>query len=206
MDGNDIRRIAPLCKDPWPVAKALEAAFEKYGINTPLRKAAFVAQCAHESASFNALEENLNYGATALATVWPGRFAENPQSSGPKVPNWQAISIARKPIQIANIVYANRMGNGATVSGDGWRFRGGGYMGLTGKANYAAYGHADDPEYVRTPDGAADSAGWFWKTNNLNRFADASDFTGLTRAINGGLVGMEDRLFFYGRAKLFFGA
>lgn len=190
----------------------IERACAEYGINTSNRIAAFLSQCAHESAGFTMLEENLNYRATVMATVWPGRFAEqepDPNKSGktrPKkdkqgknIPNKFALAIERKPELIANSVYSSRMGNGPLESGDGWRYRGRGLKQLTGKDNYTRCGNAlkvdlvSSPDLLFQPEYAARSAAWFWSANNCNKFADAGDIEGLTKKINGGLIGIEDR-------------
>ncbi len=169
-----------------------KSLLEEYEINTPKRIAAFLAQCAHESGNFVFLTENLNYKPESLLRVFPKYF-----------PN---IEIARqycaKPDRasaIANRVYANRMGNGDEASGDGAAFRGRGLIQLTGRTNYQNFADSlemninEVPEYLQTFEGAAQSACWFWETNKLNRFVDANDFKGLTRAINGGFIGLADR-------------
>lgn len=176
--------------------EVLMQLFPDYDITTSQRVAAFVAQCAHESANFSVLKENLNYRAESLVRVWPRYFP--------------TIEIARqyahKQEKIANRAYASRMGNGDEASGDGWRFCGRGLIQLTGRDNYQAFADSlempvdDVPEYLGTFEGAAQSACWFWETNNLNRFADAGDIKGLTKAINGGFLGLEDRIKHYNHA------
>lgn len=169
-------------------AAALEGCIAKADLSTTMRQAFFFAQTAHESAVFTVMEENLNYSATGLLKVFPKYFNSS-----------NVYSFERDPQAIANRVYANRMGNGDENSGDGWRYRGRGYIQLTGKNNYMAFAKSvnksmeDILEYAGTVDGAAASAAWFWNQNKLNRFADASDFTGLTKAINGGLNGLDHR-------------
>ena len=169
---------------------ALEKCVLAADLRTPTRRAYFFSQLAHESAVFTVLEENLFYSAQALQRVFPKYF---PNST-------IANTFARQPEMIANRVYANRMGNGTEESGDGWRYRGRGFIQLTGRNNYVAFARTvgksveDVLQWAGTPGGAAASAVWFWTTNRLNRFADAGDFTGLTRAINGGLHGMDHRL------------
>ena len=169
---------------------ALEQALPDYDINTPQRVAAFVAQCAHESGGFRALKENLNYKAVTLRKIFPKYFPTDAL----------AAQYANKPERIANRIYANRMGNGAETSGDGYRYCGRGLIQLTGKDNYTFFaGSVNIPveeasDYLATFEGAAQSACWFWEQNNLNRFADANDVKGLTRAINGGYIGLEDRI------------
>lgn len=183
--------------DQWH--DALSKLLPDYEINTPQRIAAFIAQCAHESGGFTALKENLNYKAPTLRKIFPKYFPTDAM----------AAEYAAKPNKqeaIANLVYANRMGNGAPESGDGYRFCGRGLIQLTGRDNYTFFaGSIDIPveeagEYLATFEGAAQSACWFWETNNLNRFADLGDIKGLTRAINGGYIGLEDRIRHYEHA------
>ena len=168
----------------------LIAAMEEFGIDSPARMAGFLAQCAHESGNFNAVRENLNYSADGLNKVFPKYF---------KNAGRNAQEYHRQPEKIANVVYANRMGNGDEMSGDGWRFKGRGLIQLTGKTNYTLCGAdlevdlIEEPEYLETPEGAARSAGWYWWKNNLNSFADKNDIVGMTKRINGGTIGLEDR-------------
>ncbi len=170
--------------------EALEQLLPDYGINTPLRVAHFIAQCAHESGNFVFIKENLNYKAASLRKVFPKYFPTDEL----------AAQYANRPERIANRVYANRMGNGDEASGDGYRYCGRGLIQLTGKDNYTFFAGSLDisveeaSEYLATFEGAAQSACWFWEQNNLNRFADANDVKGLTRAINGGYIGLEDRI------------
>lgn len=175
---------------------ALEQLLDDYEINTPQRVAAFVAQCAHESGNFVFIKENLNYKAASLMKTF-GKYFPTADI---------AAQYANRPERIANRVYANRMGNGDEASGDGWRYCGRGLIQLTGRDNYTFFaGSMDIPveeaaEYLATFEGAAQSACWFWETNNLNRFADSGDIKGLTRAINGGYIGLEDRISHYEHA------
>jgi putative chitinase len=169
--------------------ETLEHVLPKYDIITPERVAGFLAQCAHESLDFTILRENLNYSAAGLQKVFRKYF-----------PTEQlAREYARKPERIANRVYANRMGNGDENSGDGWRFRGRGAIQLTGKNNYTAFANSIDKTieesiiYLETLDGAIESACWFWSVNRINRFCDSQDIRGMTRAINGGFIGLEHR-------------
>lgn len=190
----------------------IQSACLQYGINTPERIAGFLSQCAHESAGFTMLEENLNYRATVMATVWPTRFAEREpdpkrpgktrakkDEKGKNIPNKFALAIERKPEMIANAVYSNRMGNGPSESGDGWKYRGRGLKQLTGKDNHIRCGNAlkldlvGNPDLLLQPGPAALSAAWFWSTNGCNAFADKGDIEGLTKRINGGLIGIDDR-------------
>jgi len=175
---------------------ALNATFERFDITNPLRKAAFIAQCGHECGNFKILEENLNYKAEALMRLWPKRF-----------PSLEfAKQYERNPKKIANMVYANRMGNRDEASGDGYRFRGRGCIQLTGHANYFHAGKAlgEDfvmkPELVATPMYAALSAGFFWNTQKLNVFADNRDIKMMTKKINGGFIGLADREKHYNEA------
>jgi putative chitinase len=182
---------------------------DNYEINTPLRLAHFFAQLHHES-NLKPISENLNYSAQGLANTFPGRYSVNPKAKV-KVPNPLANRLARNPQAIANNVYANRMGNGTEASGDGWRFRGRGYIQLTGKNNYLRFSKDTRlPEIMSNPDlllqetNAMISALWFWKTNNLNRFSDTDDVRGLTKAINGGFNGLEHRTKLTNDYKKFF--
>ena len=181
---------------------ALERCLPDYDINTPQRVAAFIAQCAHESGSFKFLRENLNYRAESLVKVWPRHF-----------PTLEiARQYARNPEKIANKAYAGRMGNGDEASGDGWRFIGRGLIQLTGRSNYQAFADSietdinDIPEYLQTFEGAVQSACWFWESNGLNRWADTGDIKELTRRINGGFIGLEDRIKHYNHALHVLGA
>jgi putative chitinase len=157
------------------------------------RAAAFVAQTAHESGGFNFVKENLSYGAKGLMTTFKKYF-----------PNEDlAKQYERKPEKIANKVYANRMGNGDEASGDGYRFCGRGLIQLTGRNNYTKFAAdlgisvEDTVAYLETPAGAVSSAGWFWDNNNLNQYCDSNDFVTLTKRINGGTIGLEDRQHHY---------
>jgi putative chitinase len=167
----------------------LNAVFAKYDISTPARQAFFVGQCAHESGNFRALEENLNYSAAQLMRVWPSRFTSDVVAG----------AYANKPEKIANKVYAGRMGNGDEESGDGWKYHGRGLIQLTGKDNYANCGSSlnldflGNPELLLDPKYAALSAGYFWNKKGLNALADSQDFETMTKRINGGLMGLDDR-------------
>ncbi len=153
----------------------------KYEINSTQRVAAFVAQCSHESANFTVLKENLNYSAEGLNKVFAKYFVRAGRDAG---------TYARNPEKIANVVYANRMGNGDVSSGDGWRFRGRGVIQLTGRDNYTAFGKSvglttlETIDYLETRRGALESACWYWKINNLNKWVDINDFDGLSDSIN----------------------
>ncbi len=166
-----------------------KSLLDEYQINTPKRVAAFLAQCGHESGGFVFVTENLNYSASGLMRVFPKYFPTQDL----------AKQYERNPKKIASRVYANRMGNGDEASAEGFKFRGRGILQLTGKDNYFWFGASLDltpeqaSEYLETFEGAAQSACWFWETNKLNKFVDGNDFKGLTRAINGGYIGLADR-------------
>ena len=181
-------------------APILAEALPLWEIDEPREVAAFMGTCAHESKRFSALTENLNYSAQGLANTWK-RFSVTGERGGP--PTQQAISIQRQPSIIANIVYGNRLGN--TDPNDGWTYRGRGLIQVTGKDNYRDAGESlglpllEEPELLEEPVHAADAAGWFWKSHGLNRFA--SNINACTRAINGGLNGLPDRMRLYNRAS-----
>lgn len=168
----------------------------EYEINTPKRLAAFIAQCAHESGNFRLLRENLNYKAESLMKTWPSRF--------PTIE--VARQYANKPEKIANRVYSNRMGNRDEASGDGWRYLGRGLIQLTGKENYQWFAASlqidveELPEYMSTFEGAVQSACFFWESTGLNTEADAGDIKTMTKKINGGYIGLEDRIKHYNHA------
>ncbi len=184
---------------------AVAAACQEFNIDTPQRIAGFLSQCAHESGGFERLQENLNYSADGMAGIWPKRFAvlgpdgKPVKKDGKNQPNKFALALHRKPEMIANVVYSGRMGNGPTESGEGWKYRGRGLKQLTGKTNHSNCSKGlgvdlvDNPDLLLEPIYAARSAAWFWATNNCNSFADSGDIEGLTRRINGGLIGIEDR-------------
>ena len=184
---------------------AVTAACQEFHINTPQRIAGFLSQCAHESGGFERLQENLNYSADGMAGIWPRRFAilgsdNKPiKKDGKNQPNKFALALHRKPEAIANVVYSSRMGNGPIESGEGWLYRGRGLKQLTGKDNHRACSAGLGVDLVANPDlllepvYAARSAAWFWATNKCNVFADAGDIEGLTKKINGGLIGIDDR-------------
>ena len=169
---------------------ALNATFERFYITSKVQQAAFIGQCGHECGNFKVLAENLNYRAETLMRLWPKRF-----------PTLEvANQYARNPKKIANMVYANRMGNRDEASGDGYRFRGRGCIQLTGHSNYFHAGKAlgvdfvKEPDLVATPMYAALTAGWFWSTHDCNRLAEVQDWKGLTKKINGGHIGLDDRV------------
>ena len=169
---------------------ALNATFARFNISTPIQQASFIGQCSHECGNFKTLSENLNYRAATLMKLWPKRF-----------PTLEfANQYAGNPKKIANMVYANRMGNRDEASGDGFRFRGRGAIQLTGHASYFHAGQACgvdfvmEPDLVATPMYAAMTAGWFWDTHKLNDFANRKDYVGMTKKINGGTIGLQDRI------------
>lgn len=170
--------------------KSICYVLPKFDIDTPERVAGFLAQCGHESRNFAVLSENLNYSAAALNRIFPKYFIRAGRN---------ADDYHRQPERIANVIYSNRMGNGDEASGDGWRYRGGGLIQLTGKNNYSKFAEAVDitteqaVDYVRTKEGAIASACWFWDENNINRYCDEMDILGMTKRINGGTIGFQDR-------------
>lgn len=182
--------------DAW--FDVLDAVLPKFAINTLPRVAAFLAQCGHESNNFTILQENLNYSAERLRAVFPRYF--------PTVAAAEPYN--RQPEKIGNKIYGGRMGNGDEASGDGYKFRGRGILQVTGHDNYKAcslslFGDerlVDDPSYLQTKEGAVQSACWFWNTRNLNALADADDIKEMTRKINGGYLGLDDRMARYEHA------
>jgi len=183
--------------DHWH--RALAQLLPDYEINTPQRIAAFIAQCAHESGGFTALKENLNYKAPTLRKLFAKYFSTDELAN-------EYASKSNKQEAIANRIYASRMGNGDEASGDGFRYCGRGLIQLTGKSNYQNFADSlemiveDVPAYLATFEGAAQSACWFWESNNLNKWADTGDIKELTRRINGGYIGLEDRIKHYEHA------
>lgn len=178
---------------PDAVLAQIPDTVAKFDLGTPLRLAHFLAQCGHESAGFKAVSENLNYGAKGLQTIFKKYFPTEAK----------ALEYERKPEKIANLVYANRMSNGDEASGDGWRFRGRGYIQLTGRANYTAFNKFVDDDVVTNPDLVATkypllSAAWFFHTNGIHKLADGganrTNVEAVTRRVNGGLIGIDHRL------------
>ncbi len=174
---------------------------------SPRRLAAWLATIAHESARLTRVVENLNYSAEGLAATWPARYADMTGQ-----PNATAIRIARKPEDIANLTYSGRMGNGSAGSGDGWRYRGRGLIQITGRANYEASGAALgldlilNPERLEEPYYAALSAAEWWRRHGCNSLADTGDMAAVTRRVNGGLTGLNDRLKLYSAALTYLGS
>lgn len=198
---DQFARMIPRNRNPEIWYQQAQDLFPKYEINNFRRVAGFMAQCGHESADFTALEENLNYSVDALKRVFPRYFR-----------NVNPAEFARNPEKLANYVYmdVNRTPRGAlgnTQPGDGWRFRGRGIKQLTGRNNYTAFGRdynmtaEEAADYISTPRGAMESACWFWAKNRLNPVADADDIVRMSRIINGGDIGLEDRRARFERAK-----
>jgi putative chitinase len=176
--------------------QALYQILPQYDINTPKRVAAFLSQCGHESLNFTVLKENLNYNSSGLMRTWRSVFPTEEI----------AKQYQFKPEKIANRAYANRMGNGNEESGDGWKYSGKGIIQLTGHDNYLAFANSigkdiqEIADYLVTKEGATSSACWFWTRSNLNPLADMDDMISITRRINGGTLGLHDRLFLYQKA------
>ena len=177
-------------------ADAVDAAMAKFNINTPRRQAMFLAQIMHESGALSTVVENLNYRADRLLVVFPKYFKTQAQ----------ADAYAKQPQKIANRVYANRLGNGDEASGDGWKFRGRGLIQLTGKENYQNLAKAigktldETVEYLKTEEGAVVSAGWFWDSRKLNSIADTGDIVAVSKKVNGGTIGLDERQKYYNKA------
>lgn len=169
----------------------LQAILPDYEITTPRRVAAFIAQCSHESGQFTVLEENLRYNAAGLMRVWPRLFPTQ------EIAN----QYSGRPEKIANKVYASRMGNGVEASGEGWKYRGRGVIQLTGKSNYTACSKSlyddetlvDNPDLLLNKDSAIYAACWYWHSHDLNKYADMDDMLTITKKINGGTMGLEER-------------
>jgi len=200
ITAEQFKHLFPRAQDHQGWADAMNNVFPTYSIDTPARVAAFLAQCGHESGGWTVFEENLNYSAQGLTKVFPKYF--------PTLES--ATPYAKKPEMIANRIYSNRMGNGAPESGDGYRFRGRGPIQLTGRSNYTAFAKemfedwqnvVENPDWVTADrDFALMSAIWFWNKNGLNKEADAGDIKTMTKKINGGYIGLEDRIKHYNEA------
>ena len=197
IDLDRLRKFAPNCPlvSARTYASVLEAGRVKAGLITPLRVCHFMAQVAHESGGFTRLVENLNYSADRLTQVWPSRFPTH----------FKAQPYANNPRALGDYVYGGRLGN--TLPGDGYNYRGRGLIQLTGRANYRAAATATgldlegSPDLVADPDHAATVALWFWSSRNLNDEADRDDLDAITRAINGGLEGLNARAMWLTKAK-----
>ena len=199
---SQLQKILPLCRDFRTWIAALEPAFTRYDISTPARQAAFLAQAGHESSQLRVLRENLSYGIRGLMATWPARF-----------PNEQAaVPFARQPERLANWVYANRLGNGPFESGDGYKYRGGGLLQITGRAQYEAAGAELNlplviaPKKIEEPVTAALTSAWWWQAHGCNELADAGEFERLTEVINGpAKMGLAERIEIWQRAKTVLG-
>lgn len=216
FDIGRMRALLPDADELLAFSLALTELAPQYGVNTPRRAAAFIAQTGHETGGYTRWVENTNYSAAGLAATWPKRFAKRGPAGtymtgrdGKLLPNDAATALHRQPERIANVVYANRLGNGDVASGDGFRYRGRGLIQLTGKATYdefaAHLGHEFMPTWLELPRGAAWSALWFWKTRGCNELADKWDVVGLTKRINGGTNGLSDRRARHAAAAIEFG-
>lgn len=207
MDGGAVTpsQISAFCPAAGQYAAAIVAACAARGIDSPTVQAMFLGQYAHETQGFTKMQENLNYSVNGLLATFH-RYFDAPT----------AANYARQQERIANRVYANRMGNGPESSGDGWRFRGRGLCHLTGRANYASYSkvvHGDDrcienPDMLLLPEDAVGAGAWFWQTNGLNVIAAAGTeaaFEAVTKRVNGGLTGLEDRQAWWAKAQVALG-
>ena len=187
---TQFKELYPRCKEPEKWVIAFKEVLPAFKINNEQRLAAFISQCGHESAGFSTFEENLNYSAKALKSVFGKYFTDK-----------DANEYARKPEKIANLVYGNRMGNGNEQSGDGWKYRGRGPIQLTGKDNYKSFTNAFNVNAVEDPDLVSKdekisllSAVWFWESRNLSVYADKNDIIKITKRINGGYHGLKERI------------
>ena len=197
LTAEQFNQLFPRAQDPQGWVDSMNNVFPNYELDSPNRIAAFLAQCGHESGGWTVFEENLNYSAKGLMGIFKKYFPDETT----------ATAYQRQPEKIANKVYANRMGNGPESSGDGWKYRGRGPIQLTGKDNYRAFAKEmfddwenlfNNPDWVNADrDFALMSAIWFWNKNKLNREADAGDIKTMTRKINGGYIGLEDRIHHY---------
>lgn len=184
------KEVFPYCKNADSMVNLLDNILNSSGIDTKERVNMFLAQCGHESGGFTITVENLNYSAKGLRSTFPKYFKSESE----------ALIYERKPEKIANRVYADRIGNGPESSGDGWKYRGRGYIMITGKSNYQEFSKYSGIDVVSNPDlistdvsVSIKSAIWFWNKNNLNTYCDKGDFIGLTKRINGGTNGLADR-------------
>ena len=190
IDINKFKSVFPNCKNSEIIVNLFDNILNPAGINTKERVCMFLAQCGHESGGFTIYNENLNYSAKGLRGVFGKYFPTDALAN----------QYARQPEKIANKVYANRMGNGPESSGDGWKYRGLGIIQVTGKDNFSAFSKDTGIDIVTYPEKhrtdlsiIIKTAIWFWNKNNLNKYCDNNDFIGLTKRINGGLNGLEDR-------------
>lgn len=194
---EQFKKFAPRAKRFSELYDTLDSLLVRFDIDTPERQAAFLAQCHYESAGFKYTKENLNYSASGLKRTFGKYFKDK-----------DVYDYARQPEKIANLVYANRMGNGDEESGDGWKYRGRGYIQLTGYENYRRYAKwlkQDFPtieevlDYTETVRGAIECACWYWRHHNLNKWADELDMKTITKKINGGYNGLKSRITLYNR-------
>lgn len=190
IDVQKFKKLFPSCKEPEKLCNLMDNLLPAAGIDTKERVNMFLAQCGHESGGFTRFTEGLNYSAKGLLGTFPKYFPDLKT----------ALSYERQKEKIANRVYANRMGNGPESSGDGWKYRGFGFIQLTGKDNFNIFSKDTGIDIVTNPESIRDdlslairTAIWFWNKNNLNKFADAKDILGATKKINGGTNGLEDR-------------
>lgn len=198
MTPMQLKAVFPACKDVSRWTDILATTAPDFGIDTETRFAMWVAQCGHESAQLNVLRENLSYSGRGLMHTWPSRF-----------PTEEFANLfARQPQKLANYVYANRLGNGDDKSNDGWNYRGGGVIQLTGRAQYRVAGEAlkldleARPSRIEQPTIAAKVAAWYWQSHGLNELADKGDFDRITETINGpGKLGLEERRAFYNKLR-----
>lgn len=199
MTPQELKQILPLCRDTLTWSRHLTLA-EVFGVSTPARRAAFIAQVGHESAQLTRVIENMSYSVRGLMSTWPKRFP-TPESTA---------TFARNPERLANYVYGDRLGNGPMESGDGWRYRGRGLIQVTGRANYEVTGKGlglnliERPALLEIAEHAVRSAAFFWQTNGLNKLADDGTekaFREITRRINGGYNGYDDRAALWSTAK-----
>lgn len=192
---NKLRTVFPSIKED--TVQYLTETMERYEIDSPLEICSFLAQVGHESGGFVFKIENLNYSADGLLKTFGKYFTKS-----------TAAQYSRKPREIANVVYANRMGNGDIESGDGYRFRGRGYIQITGRNNYQLFAFDNEMDvdeataYLETEEGCCESAAWYWWNNSLHRYVN--DFATLTKRINGGTNGLQDRTNLLNRLKATF--
>lgn len=200
IDASLLALVAPANVSEASLAawvEPIQRACQKYEINSIRRISAFITTLAHEGGFIVGRRENMNYRSQRLAEVWPGRFAIGGKASNG--PNALALALGGKPEEIANHVYANRMGNGPPESGDGWKYRGNGPPQLTGADNHRAFAEAigksvaDATAYIGTLEGGIEAAAWFWDANDINRLADTPGISDETKRINGGTIGINDR-------------
>lgn len=199
IDISKFKSTFPQCKNSDVLCNLFDNILNENGINSKERVNAFLAQCGHESGGFTITSENMNYSAKGLRGVFPKYFPTDDLAS----------QYERKPEKIGNRVYANRMGNGDESSGEGYKFRGLGFIQLTGKDNFKNFSKDTGIDILTDPNSfrgdlsiCIKTAVWFWNKNNLNKYADSGDFVGLTKRINGGTIGLEERQSNYNKLML----